>query len=259
MAVHAAERIGHAVAGIGAHPARARLVLAGAEFLFYGPAPDALGTAGAQPLLGACAHELSGANGLGVRRPAEAGDGEAEGVAHRGVERDAGIGRGDFLHRTAHIDAAAEEVAHGAFVGEPPARRVGRQRLSPKDEREFDEVVGEHRTTDDAGVPVIKLRRGDGDAGAEEGRFDVGREEAVGDGISVALDMAAEVVAVVAQAVGLKRRRGEQQQARGLDGAAGNDDRPGASGAALQRRGVGRGRREIFDADGLAGAVSKNP
>ena len=190
-----------------------------------------------------------------MSRAAEASDGQAEAVAEGGVQGNARIGRGNFLHRAAEVDAAEVEVAHGAFVGEAPAREVGREVGAPEDEGKLDEIVGEHGAADDARVAVVELRGGEADAGAEVGIVDAGREEAGDDGVVVTLEMATDVVAVVAEAVGVLGRGGEEKEACGLDGAAGEDDGFRVGGAALGLGGVGGGGREIFDAGGAAGGV----
>jgi len=159
-----------------------------------------------------------------VCRAAETGNGQAEAVANRRVERDARIGRRNFLHRAAEIDAGEVEVAHGAFVGETPAREVGWEMRAPEDDREFDEVVGEHGAANDARITVVKLGRREADARAEIGVFDTGREEPRYDRVVVTLQVTADVVAVVAEAVRVLRGTGKEKKARGLDGSAGEDD-----------------------------------
>jgi hypothetical protein len=68
---------------------------------------------------------------------------------------------------------------------------------APEDDREFDEIVGEHRAADDAGVAVIKLRGGDADAGTVVRILETGRQQAGDDGIIMALEVTTDVVAVV--------------------------------------------------------------
>ena len=57
-----------------------------------GGAPDAFGTGGTEPVLGAGADEFGGAERLGMGRAAESGDRKAEAITDGGVEGDAGIG-----------------------------------------------------------------------------------------------------------------------------------------------------------------------
>lgn len=175
MAVDASEGVGDAVAGIGGETGGARLVLRGGEAEVEGRAPDACGAGSAKPVLGAGADEFGGAERLEVGRAAKPGDRKAEAIKDGGVEGDTGIGRRDFLDGTAQIDAAQVEVAHRVLVGEAPAREVRREVGAPKDNREFDEIVGEHGAADDAGVTVVEPSGRETDARPEVRIGEAGR------------------------------------------------------------------------------------
>src|SRR3954468_15377264 len=70
---------------------------------------------------------------------------------------------------------------------------------------------------------MVEAQRRSGDAGAEAVPDRLG-EAAIDAGIGVALEVAADLVAVVADPSGFARRGGVQQEARGLDRPGGEDD-----------------------------------
>ncbi|MGC4077580.1 MAG: hypothetical protein QM702_11235 [Rubrivivax sp.] len=109
----------------------------------------------------------------------------------------------------------------------PPAALVGRQHVLPEDDRWLDEIVGQHTAADHAGIAVVVLGGGDADARAARA-VHLFVEQAVGGGVDVPLQVAADQVVIVAEPIGLPRTRRIEQQPRALDGAAGDDHRPGA-------------------------------
>ena len=113
-------------------------------------------------------------------------------------------------------------LAHGLLVREAPARRAGGKPVDHVD-GQADEFVGKHAAAAQAGSSVVVIHDGDAGAGAD---VVVGFiiEIADGAGVVMALQVAAHLVVAIAQAIGKKAALGVQQQARGLDGAGGDDD-----------------------------------
>ena len=112
-----------------------------------------------------------------------------------------------------------------------------------------DELVGQHAAADKAGCAVVVVADGDAGAGAN---VVVGFEVEVADGagVVVALQVAAHLVVAIAEAVGKQAAFRVEQQARGLDGAGGDDDEIGRLLLQMavgrrnrRRRGLGRARR----------------
>ncbi len=107
-------------------------------------------------------------------------------------------------------------VAHGLLVRGAPARRIGWQAVDHVDGK-ADEFVGEHAAAAEAGRAVVVIHDGDAGAGAD---VVVGFEIEVADGagVVVSLQVAANLVVAIAEAVGKEAAAGIEQQARGLDG-----------------------------------------
>ncbi len=101
----------------------------------------------------------------------------------------------------------------GVFGGQPVDHVNG----------QADELVGQHAAAAETRSAVVVV--GDGDAGAGADVV-VGFEVEVADGAGVvmALQIAADLVVAIAEAVGKQAALGVQQQARRLDGAGRDDD-----------------------------------
>ena len=108
-------------------------------------------------------------------------------------------------------------VAHGLLVRESPARRAWRQAIDHVDGK-ADEFVGQHAAAAQAGRAVVVIHDGDAGAGTH---VVVGFEIEVADGAGVvmALQVAADLVVAIAEAVGKEAAARIQQQARRFDGA----------------------------------------
>ena len=84
-----------------------------------------------------------------------------------------------------------------------------------------DELIGQHSAATESGSAVVVV--GDGDAGSRS-HIVVGLivEKADSPGVMVSLQMTADLVIAIPQAVWKEPAFGVQQQARGLDGATRN-------------------------------------
>ena len=96
-----------------------------------------------------------------------------------------------------------------------PARRAGRQAVDHVN-RQADEFVGQHAAAAEPGRAVVVIHDRDARAGTN---IVVGFEIEVADraGVVMSLQMAADLVVAIAEAVGKQPAARVQQQARGFD------------------------------------------
>ena len=148
--------------------------------------------------------------------PGDPRDRHAVAVGVVRVEGDAHVRHGHLLHRTEDVTGPAVEVAHGLLAGESPAGCVRRQGPVPVQDRQFDDLVGQHAGPDHAGDAVDVVAGGDPHVGA--GSVDHRLvEPAEAADVDVTLQVAPELVAVVAQPSRVTIRSAGQQQSCALD------------------------------------------
>ena len=158
--------------------------------------PDFPRSRGLQPLDGALAHVAAGPQSLFMHGAGHPHDCATATVAKVGRELDPGVRRRDVLDRAARL-GDMPIGAHPVLGALPPTRHLCRPRRLPVGDGRHDEVVGQHAATDDAGIAVIVVGRGD--ARARAARVDdLLVEQAEGTGILVALEVSTEVIGVVA-------------------------------------------------------------
>src|SRR5579862_892149 len=163
----AAPAVHHRCARVVTHAARAGLVLARAQAQADLPEPYLLGASRAQPLPRSLADELGCAHRLRVRSTAKACYGLAVLVAHVRRNRHPRLRVGYLLHRALHLEPATVGLPHPALIARAPTRDAIRPGLPPEVDGRLDEVIGNHRAANDAGVAVAKLATADRGAGTE--------------------------------------------------------------------------------------------
>ncbi len=123
---------------------------------------DRGGAGGPQPVGGALPQQLLHREIVGVQPAAEPGDRDAQAVGHRGVEPDAGVGRGHLLHGTDDPLHPRQQLPQ-PLLGRQPVRpdQAGLPEIAEGADRRGHELVRDHAAAHQTVVAVPEVVRGD--------------------------------------------------------------------------------------------------
>src|ERR1044071_7092115 len=108
----------------------------------------------------------------------------------------------NILHWSTHVHNTSVVLAHESLVVAAPTRQIRWQRVVPEIYRRLDKIIGQHTTTNDAGIVMTKLRGRDRYAWSNAVE-DPGPRYAVRARIQMALQVTSNLIVLVPQSRGM--------------------------------------------------------
>src|SRR5512132_1403538 len=140
-----------------------------------------------------------------MRRATQARDRDIPEITYPAIDRHSTLRARDVLHWTTNMQNARVVVTHKPFVSQPPTRQVRRQRVVPEVDRRLDEIVGQHTTSNDAWVAMIKLGGRQRHSGSNAAKNFLSHQ-AVGPWVEMTLKVPANLIVFIAKSVRVVRR-----------------------------------------------------